>query len=366
MNKRCLICLNPTVDDSEYHAKCARSFFGVSTAPALELTLETVQQYAAQSIIARATITGVQKKLSLGLEGTGKETRLTVVGLWGNFILKPPNDDYPFLPENEDTVMRIASMLNIPVVPHAMIRLASGELSYITRRIDRDTSNGKIPELYKRVEVLSAKAGLRKVPDVYLMQAGGALNAMATKFLKSHMIILFTDLLDACADNNNARDMIIGHEIGHLKEGHLDWYWFILPGMFVPILGQAYSRAREYTCDRYGYELCDNKESGIKGLVILSAGGKFAGNVKMSTFINQKRDLDTAWMTLGRLFSSYPPIVDRITALDKTIPGAELTYSRGPMQAVLLLFVIFILPFGAMIFGFSKISSLIKHKTGLS
>jgi Zn-dependent protease with chaperone function len=224
----------------------------------------------------------------------------------------------------------------------------------------------QFPELYKRVEILSSKAGLSKVPDVYLMQAGGTLNAMATKFLKSHMIILFTDLLDACGDNNDARDMIIGHEIGHLKAGHLDWYWFILPGMFVPILGQAYSRAREYTCDRYGYELCDNKESGIKGLVILSAGGKFANSVKMSTFINQKRDLDTAWMTLGRWFSSYPPIVDRIATLDRTIPGAELTYSKGALQAVILLLIMFTLPFGAMIFGFSKISSLVKNKTGLS
>jgi serine/threonine-protein kinase HipA len=146
MNKRCLICLNPTDETTEYHSKCSKSFFGVSKAPTLDLTRDTVQQYAAQSILARSTITGVQKKLSLGLEGNNsKDTRLTVVGLWGNFILKPPSDDYPFLPENEDTVMRVASLLKIPVVPHAMIRLATGELSYITRRIDRDKLNGKIP-----------------------------------------------------------------------------------------------------------------------------------------------------------------------------------------------------------------------------
>ena len=41
--------------------------------------------------------------------------------------------------------MPIASILKIPVVPHGMIRLLSGELSYITRRIDRDDSKGKIP-----------------------------------------------------------------------------------------------------------------------------------------------------------------------------------------------------------------------------
>ena len=86
----------------------------------------------------------MQKKLSLGIEGSGNSTRLTVVGLWGKFLLKPPSDEYSALPENEDTIMNMASVLNIPVVPHALIRLLSGELAYITRRIDRDEDDGKI------------------------------------------------------------------------------------------------------------------------------------------------------------------------------------------------------------------------------
>lgn len=145
MDNKCLICYNPTDDATGYHPRCSRTFFGVYPPPSLDLTLDDVQQFAAQSILARTTVTGVQKKLSLGLEGNGKDTRLTVVGLWGKFILKPPSEDYPFLPENEDTVMHIASSLKIPVVPHAVIRLSSGELSYITKRIDRDNKNNKIP-----------------------------------------------------------------------------------------------------------------------------------------------------------------------------------------------------------------------------
>ncbi len=145
MSNKCLICYDPTDDITGYHTRCSRAFFGVYPPPSLDLTLDNVQQFAAQSILARTTVTGVQKKLSLGLEGNGRDTRLTVVGLWGKFILKPPSDDYPFLPENEDTVMHIASSLKIPVVPHSLIRLSSGELSYITKRIDRDYKNDKIP-----------------------------------------------------------------------------------------------------------------------------------------------------------------------------------------------------------------------------
>jgi serine/threonine-protein kinase HipA len=76
-----------------------------------------------------------------GIEETGKDTRLTVVGLGGNFILKPPAEVYFALRENENTIICLASIVKIPVVPHAMTRLASGELAFITRRIDRDDSD---------------------------------------------------------------------------------------------------------------------------------------------------------------------------------------------------------------------------------
>ncbi len=73
------------------------------------------------------------------------DTRLTVVGaLGGQYILKPPSRKYPGMPENEHVTMRMAEAFGIRVVPSSLIRLASGELSYITKRIDRDASGGKI------------------------------------------------------------------------------------------------------------------------------------------------------------------------------------------------------------------------------
>jgi serine/threonine-protein kinase HipA len=59
------------------------------------------------------------------------------VGLWGGYILKPPTEQYRFLPELEDLTMHLAEISGIDVVPHSLIRLSSGKLSYITRRIDR-------------------------------------------------------------------------------------------------------------------------------------------------------------------------------------------------------------------------------------
>lgn len=143
MNDVCLICRKPLENSTDFHPHCSKKFFGHYPPPELAVSLEDLKQYAVQSVLARITVTGVQKKLSLGIEKQGRETRFTIVGLWGNFILKPPVDEYPFLPENEDTIMRLASVCGIPVVPHALIRLASGECSYISRRIDRTFSGEK-------------------------------------------------------------------------------------------------------------------------------------------------------------------------------------------------------------------------------
>ena len=52
----------------------------------------------------------------------------------------------------------------------------------------------QFPELHARVVHLAHRVGLRKEPEVYVMQAGGSLNALATGFLRSRMVVLFSDL----------------------------------------------------------------------------------------------------------------------------------------------------------------------------
>src|SRR5690606_18564088 len=75
----------------------------------------------------------------------GDKGRLTVVGaLGGNYIFKPPSDHFPEMPENEHVTMRIAEAFGINVVKSSLIRLKSGELSYITKRIDRTDAGEKI------------------------------------------------------------------------------------------------------------------------------------------------------------------------------------------------------------------------------
>ena len=142
---RCFYCYKELGEGhKDFHPNCARKFFGTADAPLLEYRREDLDALAAQVIQAQTSLTGVQPKLSLNLYKHEGSNRLTIVGLWGDFIFKPQTDTYPELPENEDLTMHMAEVARIKVVPHSLIRLADNTLGYITHRIDRTKKGEKI------------------------------------------------------------------------------------------------------------------------------------------------------------------------------------------------------------------------------
>lgn len=142
---KCLFCYNNLEKgQKDFHPQCARKIFGTNEAPLLEYRHEELDELAEQVIRSQTSLTGVQPKLSLNLNKHEGTSRLTIVGLWGDYIFKPQTASYPELPENEDLTMHLASAAKIKVVPHSLIRLADGKLGYITKRIDRTKKGEKI------------------------------------------------------------------------------------------------------------------------------------------------------------------------------------------------------------------------------
>lgn len=146
---QCLYCYQPLPaghsgeNPDDFHPRCSRAFFGQSKPPLLPYSLATMTQLAEEIVRQHTTVTGVQPKLSLDLQPADGSSRLTLVGLWGRYILKPPYARYPQMPENEDLTMHLAAVFGITTVPHTLIRLQTGELAYLTRRIDRTDSGHK-------------------------------------------------------------------------------------------------------------------------------------------------------------------------------------------------------------------------------
>jgi serine/threonine-protein kinase HipA len=148
--RKCLSCYQEldTTDESDYHPRCIKAFYGTAYAPALPYHLSEMEKLAKEAAALSITVPGVQPKLSLGWikkdRENGHQGRLTIMdALEGNYILKPQNSQYQQMPENEHLSMKLAALFKIDIVPVNMIRLASGELCFITKRIDRNPDGSK-------------------------------------------------------------------------------------------------------------------------------------------------------------------------------------------------------------------------------
>lgn len=142
----CLCCYRPLLPGQvDYHPACAKRLFGSVEVPFLDYRHDEVKQLAKVVVRSQTTVTGVQAKLSLDIEHVEHSSRFTIVGLWGRYILKPQTEQYLYLPEIEDLTMHLAELAGLRTVPHGLVRLADGELGYITRRIDRDNKGKKLP-----------------------------------------------------------------------------------------------------------------------------------------------------------------------------------------------------------------------------
>lgn len=149
MLKKCLFCYKELYSEDDFHSACSLKFFGTNVAPKLNYTIDEMEELAQNIVESSIAVPGVQPKLSLGFINdvlqNGNKGRLTVVGaLGGNYILKPQNKTFPEMPENEHLTMKMAEIFGISTVPSSLIRLKSGELSYITKRIDRKENGEKI------------------------------------------------------------------------------------------------------------------------------------------------------------------------------------------------------------------------------
>lgn len=164
--------------------------------------------------------------------------------------------------------------------------------------------------LSKHCEILQVK----RMPSLYIMQSGGVLNALATRFVGRDYIVIYSDILSvAYEDGGDAIEFIIGHELGHIMRRHMTLNMLLFPSLIVPFLHNAYSRACEYTCDGIGYSL--TKRGSIKGLCILSVGSDLYRRMNVKQYMADAKAHGGFWGWLAGLFCSHPFLPDRIAHL---------------------------------------------------
>lgn len=175
-----------------------------------------------------------------------------------------------------------------------------------------EVTQKQMPELYQLFLDACAKVQMNPAPRLYIMQHGGWLNAFATRFARRNFVVLFSDLVEALEPNSKELQFIIGHELGHIKQKHLTWGVFVAPGMLIPLLGSAYSRARESTCDRYGAFVAQDANASMRATLALAGGKQLYRVMDPLEFANQYHSERGFFISLHELLSTYPTMSKRV------------------------------------------------------
>lgn len=135
----CPICLGDLSGEA-VHPRCVRGLFGSSHLPDLDIDLAHIHTLGL-AMAGRASISGIQRKVSLGLASDRQTLQVATMG--ARYILKPQAGTFPWLPENEHVTMKIAAAFGLDVPACGLIRLRDGSLAYIVERFDRPRAGGK-------------------------------------------------------------------------------------------------------------------------------------------------------------------------------------------------------------------------------
>ncbi|MFZ1986407.1 MAG: M48 family metalloprotease [Desulfatitalea sp.] len=206
----------------------------------------------------------------------------------------------------------------------------SGFISHI-KGTGVKVSTTQYPDLHERLMACCKKIGLDQTPDCYVLRTD-VFNALATRFRGRHFIVLFSDVVDTLKEDPEALNFYIGHEIGHIHRKHLTWGVWLAPAKILPLLGAAYSRACEYTCDRYGLACCESPVAAQRGLVAIGAGSTRFATTNIDGYIGQSAETNGFWMSFHELCGGYPWLVKRAAAVKMLAEGKEpLHPGRNPI-----------------------------------
>ncbi|WIX31838.1 M48 family metallopeptidase [Salinicola sp. JS01] len=186
----------------------------------------------------------------------------------------------------------------------------------------------QFPALAADVEDCCRIVGIERPPEAYLLHADGLFNALATRFLRRHYVVLYSSVVDALEDRPEALRFYIGHELGHIRRGHLSKGLVVAIAAWLPLLGAAYRRACEYTCDRHGLACCPDPDAAFAAMSALAAGGSRHANLDLEVFAAQRHDVKGFWASLNELIGDYPWTAKRAHAILQLARGETPSQPR--------------------------------------
>lgn len=231
--------------------------------------------------------------------------------------------------------------------------------------IDPNTSDYHMREIVQTVHQLARQAGIQKMPEVGIYESP-EVNAFATGATKNRSLVaVSTGLLNSM--DKRAVDGVLGHEVAHIANGDMVTMTLIqgVVNAFVMALARVvafaidqllrqrdedggglgqlgymlavialemllfipgsmvvayFSRMREYRADQGGARLAgrDNMISALQGLKRLQEVN-YSPEAQTSAALASLKISGTRSSRLALLFSTHPPLEDRIARLERNL-----------------------------------------------
>ncbi|MEM7253056.1 MAG: M48 family metalloprotease [Pseudomonadota bacterium] len=215
----------------------------------------------------------------------------------------------------------------------------SGFISYL-RGNAVEVSESQYPKLYAYHLECCERLGMERVPRLYLFESDGVVNALAARFLNSHYVVLYATVVEALEQNPESLRFYLGHELCHVKRGHLRWSFLLWPARLMPVLGPALARAEETTCDFYGLACSDSPKDAVRAMAVMASGPSQWRHLNVAAFQDQTSETGGFWMSFHELTNTYPWLSKRVSRVIGASQGAHAEFPRrNPFAWVLSVFV---------------------------
>ncbi|MEH7254309.1 M48 family metallopeptidase [Neobacillus niacini] len=252
----------------------------------------------------------------------------------------------------------------------ALATLVSHSVSMAYIRLNGiQLSPNQFGDLYNRVLVLSKRFEIEEIPEVYIVESGGALNAFASRIFGmfgKNIVVLYSDIVELVEDGcEDELDFIIAHELAHVKRNHVVKQLLIFLAMWIPFLGEAYSRACEFTADRMAVACTEKPDKAIRALTVFAAGKRLYRGVNKQEYLNQYNDKKGFFISLTELLSTHPAIPRRIFEIEAQIGKSTVVLKKKSKAGVFAILISTILAGALFIWtGYSLIKDVINFTEG--
>ncbi|MFA9558106.1 M48 family metallopeptidase [Evansella sp. AB-rgal1] len=253
----------------------------------------------------------------------------------------------------------------------AFLTLISHSISMTHVRLNGvELTENQFPDLYEKTKKIASNMGIANVPEVYILQSGGILNAFASRIFGlfgKNIVVLYSDIVELVEFGSlDEVEFILAHELAHVERNHVAKSLFIFPALWIPFLGEAYSRACEVTCDRMAVHHTQKPDAGINALMVLATGKYLFKRVNKKEYLEQYNRKKGIMVILTELLSTHPPLSKRMYFIEEftqkeTTVQLKLHSKAAVLGVILVTFISIGVSVGTIIYVSNEVANQIEN-----